>query len=409
MRAGKQPRTGGAAQITPAAWRVAVVGMLAIMAGLGFGRFSYTMLLPSTKEGLEISYTAAGFLGTANLAGYLAGSLASAAIMHRLGPPAAATSGLIVLAIGLGWMGAASGLVDATFARTLAGVAGAIVYVQALGLIAPWFPGQSRGLASGIMHSGNGLGLVLTGLVLPFVVSSAPNGWRTSWALLGIATLIVAPLAWFYLRLPNAEPPTEETTARIPSGETPGMPVTEYGILYAVFGLSYVIYVTFFAEILRSLGFPLFNTGLVWAAVGGLSLIISGALAGTLSDQLGRRRGLAVLFGLQAVSYIALLQGGGWLLFVSTGLFGITAWGIPAIMAAAMSDIGRAEDAMAAFGRITAVMGIGQAAGPVLAGTLTDFTGAVESGLWISISAAGCAVAWLLLRITLEHNASPEQ
>ena len=408
MRAGKQPRTGGAAQITPAAWRVAVVGMLGIMAGLGFGRFSYTMLLPSTKEGLEISYTAAGFLGTANLAGYLGGSLASAAIMHRLGPPAAATSGLIVLAIGLGWMGAASGLVDAALARTLAGVAGAIVYVQALGLIAAWFPGQSRGLASGIMHSGNGLGLVLTGLGLPFVVSSAPNGWRTSWALLGIATLIVAPLAWFYLRLPNAEPPTEGTTARIPSGETRGMPVTEYGILYAVFGLSYVIYVTFFAEILRSLGLPLFNTGLVWAAVGGLSLI-SGTLAGTLSDQLGRRRGLAVLFGLQAVSYIALLQGGGWLLFVSTGLFGITAWGIPAIMAAAMSDIGRAEDALAAFGRITAVMGIGQAAGPVLAGTLTDFTGAVESGLWISISAAGCAVAWLLLRITLEHNASPEQ
>jgi MFS family permease len=103
------------------------------------------------------------------------------------------------------------------------------------------------------------------------------------------------------------------------------------------------------------------------------------------------------------------LKGGGWLLFVSTGPFGITAWGIPAIMAAAMSDIARAEDAMAAFGRITAVMGVGQAVGPVLAGTLTDFTGAVESGLWISISAAGCAIAWLLLRTTPEHNASRAQ
>lgn len=65
-----------------------------------------------------------------------------------------------------------------------------------------------------------------------------------------------------------------------------------------------------------------------------------------------------------------------------------------------MSDIGRAEDAMAAFGRITAVMGVGQAVGPFLAGTLADITGIVGSGLWISTSATGCAVAWLLPRRT---------
>ena len=55
-------------------WAVAVVGAFSIMAGLGFGRFSYTMLLPSTREGPGLTYTAAGFLATANLGGYLAGS-----------------------------------------------------------------------------------------------------------------------------------------------------------------------------------------------------------------------------------------------------------------------------------------------------------------------------------------------
>jgi len=65
------------------AWAVSVVGAFAVMAGLGFGRFSYTMLLPSTREGLDLSYTGAGFLGTANLAGYLAGSIMSGAVMRR--------------------------------------------------------------------------------------------------------------------------------------------------------------------------------------------------------------------------------------------------------------------------------------------------------------------------------------
>lgn len=37
-------------------WGIAVVGALVVMADLGFGRFSYTMLLPSTREGLGLSY-----------------------------------------------------------------------------------------------------------------------------------------------------------------------------------------------------------------------------------------------------------------------------------------------------------------------------------------------------------------
>jgi predicted MFS family arabinose efflux permease len=386
--------------VRPGAWPVTLVGLLGLMAGLGFGRFSYTMLLPSTRTGLDISYTAAGFLGTANLAGYLAGSLASGMIMRRFGAPVTATGGLIALAIGLVWMGYAHGLADAALARTLAGAAGAVVYVQALGLIAGWFPARKRGLASGIMHSGNGLGLILTGLGLPILIATGTDGWRAGWIALGLATLVVAPLAWFRLRLPKDHTPTAPTTAKIasPARRLAGSSaVMEYGILYALFGLSYVIYVTFFAEVLRSWGLPLSNTGMVWAVVGLLSMT-SGALAGALSDRIGRRRGLAVLFSLQALSYMALLSGNGWPLVVSVALFGFTAWGIPAIMAAAMSDVGRAEDAMAAFGRITAIMGIGQAAGPVLAGTAVDLTGIVGSGLYVSTAAALCAAAWIAAR-----------
>jgi predicted MFS family arabinose efflux permease len=378
-----------------------VVGALAVMAGLGFGRFSYTILLPSTREGLGLTYTAAGFLATANLAGYLVGSSASGTIMQWLGPRATSTCALGVLALGLAWMGMAQGVADASLARALAGGAGAVVYVQALGLIAAWFPKRTRGLASGIMHSGNGLGLVVTGLGLPVMILTADNGWRAGWLLLGAASIIVVPLAWFCLRLPasqlNIMPDAGTVRGSLQAVQTASL--TEYGIIYALFGLSYVIYVTFFAEILRGLGLPLATVGLTWAVVGSLSLG-SGAFAGALSDRVGRNTALAVLFVLQGASYLVLIFGNGWPLVTSVVLFGTTAWGIPAVMAAAMSDIGRPEDAMAAFGRITAVMGVGQAIGPFLAGTLADATQVVESGLWISTGAAGVAVAWLILRLT---------
>src|SRR5439155_17163419 len=149
------PRTGQ----TRGAWAVATAGALSVMAALGFGRFSYTMLLPSTREGLGLTYSAAGFLATANLVGYLVGSAVSSAVMRRFGPRVTATSALGALSVGLAWMAAAHGIVDATVARAFAGAAGAVAYIQALGLIAAWFPARARGLASGVMHSGNGLGL----------------------------------------------------------------------------------------------------------------------------------------------------------------------------------------------------------------------------------------------------------
>lgn len=122
-----------------------------------------------------------------------------------------------------------------------------------------------------------------------------------------------------------------------------------YGGLYGLFGLSYIIYATFFAETLRVRGLALIQTGIVWALLGTLSLA-SGPLWGSLSDRVGRTAGLTALFALQTIAYVAFLNPASWSLMRSVLIFGVTAWGIPAIMAAAMGDVGHAEDATTAFG-----------------------------------------------------------
>lgn len=103
-----------------------------------------------------------------------------------------------------------------------------------------------------------------------------------------------------------------------------------------------------------------------------------------------------MIFGVQGIAYMAFLAGtlGGDLL--SVVLFGITAWGIPAVMAAAAGEVRGARDATTAFGHLTTVMGVGQAMGPSLAGALADATGAVDSGLWIAMLAAVAGVGWSL-------------
>jgi MFS family permease len=372
---------------------IAVVGALAVMAALGFGRFGYTMLLPATRTGLSLSFTGAGLLGTANLAGYLMGSFGAGRLI-RLRPHAAAALGLAVVAASLAWMAIARSSAEALGARWIAGLAAALVYVQALGLVAR-FPPARRGLVSGIMHAGNGAGLILTGLGLPPIVArGGAEGWRLGWVALGVSTLAVAPLAWLGFRGASQTSPLAPAPEPPGSGWATGSPTRTYAGLYGLFGLSYIIYVTFFAETLRSRGLPLNHTGLAWAAVGALSLV-SGPGWGVTSDRWGRATALALVFGLQALSYAAFLVDTLPSLVFSVMVFGVTAWGVPAIMAAAMGDGGQ-EGAMRAFGWITTVMSLGPATGPLLAGAAADLTRAPDSGLWISIAGSVGASVWSL-------------
>ena len=83
----------------------------------------------------------------------------------------------------------------------------------------------------------------------------------------------------------------------------------------------------------------------------------------------------------------------------SWALFAITAWSVPALMAASAGDIFGARLAPAAIGLVTLVMGVGQAIGPYLAGRIADATHSFAPAF---LAAGGVAVimgaggSWLL-------------
>jgi hypothetical protein len=332
-----------------AAWAVATVGASAVMAALGFGRFSYTILLPPTREGLSLSYTAAGLLPPRTSPDTSWGPLQVAlwrSASERAAPPHArlwrwpwGSPGWEPP--GAPWRPQPHG--------PWPGQQGGVVYVQALGLVSLWFADRAKGLASGIVHTGNGAGLALTGVGLPVLVAAVEgHGWRIGWSALALATLGIALLAWRYLRCPDHPMQVVDLVARpisnqpVPRKACRRMPLAQYGGLYGLFGLSYIIYVTFFAETLHIRGLTLSQTGLAWAIVGVLSLV-SGPLWGALSDRIGRMAGLTVVFGLQALAYVAFLNVAAWGFILSMALFGTTAWEIPSIMAAGASEIEAAQ------------------------------------------------------------------
>jgi len=137
-----------------------------------------------------------------------------------------------------------------------------------------------------------------------------------------------------------------------------------------------VIYATFIVTTLvKERGFSEADAGQVWAWIGLLSLF-SGPGLGILSDRLGRKAALIIVFTCQAAAYLLVaLPLPEPLVYLSVALYGLVAWSVPGIMAAAVGDYLGPGRAVAAFGTVTLFFGIGQICGPALAGVLAKSSG----------------------------------
>jgi MFS family permease len=177
------------------------------------------------------------------------------------------------------------------------------------------------------------------------------------------------------------------------------------GAVYFFYGFSYVIYLTFFKEYLTGeIGLEPIWAGNLFTLVGGLS-IFCGMIWGKISDVLGRSRGAALAYLVLGLSYIiyALLKVD-FGFYLSAILFGLSAWSIPTIMAAAAGDFVGPRLAPAGLGFITLFFGIGQALGPALGGYLADVSGSFTLPFLVAggISLAGMVLSFYLKKPSQE-------
>jgi predicted MFS family arabinose efflux permease len=252
---------------------------------------------------------------------------------------------------------------------------------------------------------GSGFAIIISGKLIPAINRVVgPEGWRVSWLIISGTVVLIAFVSYVLLR----DRPEEKGLKPL-GGESTGSPATAaergkkniytsgvmyyLGTIYFLFGYTYVIYATFIVtSLVKERGFSESVAGDFWAWVGFLSLF-SGPVFGTLSDRLSRKSGLIIVFSLQMFSYLLAASGlPGVFLYLSIGFYGVVAWSIPSIMAAAVGDYVGARKAAAAFGLVTFIFGFGQISGPAIAGLLAERTGSFSSSFYMAAFFAGAAI-----------------
>lgn len=386
-------------------WVIVAAGSLSVFACLGFGRFALGMLLPAMAATLKLSYAQMGFVSTGNFIGYLIAVFLSGAIVARIGQRYFIFLSLLVVGLTMALLSKSAAFAQLLALYVLTGMGSGGAFVSTMSLASAWFGRKNRGKAAGYMAVGSGAAIIFTGFFIPFVNrASGAEGWRISWLALGAFVALIALLCLIFLRNKPADLgfafPGDQTHAAAAHAAAHrkfdiyrSRAIYHLGAIYFLFGYTYVIYATFIVTTLvKERGMSESLAGNFWSVVGFLSLF-SGPVFGSISDKLGRKAGMVIVFSFQLLAYLLVASGlPGIFLYLSIFCYGLVAWSIPAIMAAAVGDYAGPENAAKALGFITLIFGMGQISGPAIAGILAQHSGSFSSSFYMAAALAGVAI-----------------
>jgi MFS family permease len=383
------------------AWIIAATAMIVVLGAVGLARFAFAVVLPAMTADLSLSYREQGILGGSYFLGYFVVVVLMTWFGQRLGPKRMCTSGLAVVSAGLLGMVIGPNFATLSASYFVVGLGSGSAFIGAMSLPALWFHPSHRARGAGIVAAGAGVGILVSGLFVPHVPAAFKLAdWQLIWLTFAVVTALFCGLALLVLRDRPAElgcTPYGEALKQHHPGADSGIQqgatrgnwrfLVHLGTIYALFGATALTFATFIVTtMVDSFSIPPSTAGLLWAGVGGIS-IFSGFLFGKISDRFGHRVGMVCALSVQAIAYTLLAGGTGITgLYISITLFGLSAWSMPTIVAAATGDYLGAERSAAGFAALTLMFSVGQVIGPAGAGLLADSTGSFKFAYAIAAS-----------------------
>jgi predicted MFS family arabinose efflux permease len=280
-------------------WRYIFAGLCASLVSIGLARFAFTPLIPELIKAHWFSTSGVIYLGPANLAGYVCGALLGRPIGGRFGNEP--TLRMMMVFITAAFVACAFPLSFAWYFgwRFVSGLAGGVVMVLVAATVLPHVPQERKGLASGAIFLGLGLGIAGSGTVIPLLLNL---GLSQTWIGLAVISAVLTGASWFAW-------PSSPWAPRSPAHATPhevtphvGRSIKVLYVQYALMAVAAVPPMVFLVDfIARGLGGGTHLGAIFWILYG-LGAIAGPPLYGLLADRLGPRPTVRFVVLVQAVA-----------------------------------------------------------------------------------------------------------
>jgi MFS family permease len=283
--------------------------------------------------------------------------------------------------------------------------------VPIMATVSRWFT-RKRGLISGLVQSGVGVGGFVICPLTGWLITG--YGWRTAYAVLGLAGLVGIILSGLFLRRdprdmglhPDGRGEGSATPTRS-SGSRPKAAAVDLrqafftgqfwvlAGLYFVFGFCRSTFIVHIAPHVQDLGFTLAQAANV-AAIISVTSIVGRIVMGRASDVMDIRRAMMISYGSTILDMIwGLITRSLWGLYLYAAIFGF-GWGAQAVLrypataeAFGLRSAGLMMGIMGVFENV-----IAGAIGVWFAGYLFDFVGNYWPVYWMGL---GIAIAGVIL------------
>ena len=340
-------------------WRGTVAAMCVILAGIGLARFAYTPLIPALVAAGWFTPGQAAYLGAANLAGYLLGAVVARPLAARLRAVSLLRAMMVLTSVS--FVACAVPLSFAWFFlwRLTAGLTGAVLMVLAAPSVLPHVPVARRGLAGGIIFTGVGIGIAVSGSLVPLFLQF---GLVAAWLGLGALAAMLTVIAWS--GWPDAAKDVKDAPSDASARVIAPRALVALYIGYALNAAGLVPHVIFLVDfVARGLGQGIAAGAWQWVLFG-LGAVAGPVLLGRLADRIGFAASVRLAYAVEAAC-IALLSvtANGVVLALTSVVVGAYVPGITTLTLGRARELlpGGIDRQRAAWSVATAAFALGQA------------------------------------------------
>lgn len=360
-------------------------------------RFAWPPLIPVMVPLLNMTMSQAGAYMSAFYIGYVITQVPAGILADRFGVRFILAASLVIEGVTTWGMGAVTSFDMGFGLRVATGLGAGAVYAACARALMEWFPAKERGTAFGIMLAAPSGGIVLSNFIVPAL--NATVGWQGAFQAIGITTAILGVAIYFLVKTSS-----ESAKNNLPllggfkvifsKRDLLLTCVAGFGLLWVELGAA-----TWANAYIKKLGFSMKDAGVVmiWYGVGG---IIAPVISGWISDKLGNRKTILILFYLLAVPITVIFgyQTTISMLSMVGFLFGFISYAANPHLTILVSEYAGREWAATANGLSNFIFQLAPILGSVVMGWSIDITGNFTT-VWYIMAVGPLLGALLLLPI----------
>lgn len=226
----------------------------------------------------------------------------------------------------------------------------------------------------GLLLSGAGIGMLFSGIIVPYIVRTFPEySWRGSWLLFGVITCIVVFVSSIVLKNPEVTEDEGERNNKSFLWKTKELYIIAW--MYFIVGVVYLIPNLYQTSFMIDNGISASISGTVYA-IAGMFSIVGAPVWGLISDRIGIKKTLCISLLLAVIGDMIPIIFGHIIGFIMSAIiWGSSLGGILLLIQVAASKQVSPKYVSMAISFISVFYAVGQMIGPGLAGWIIGESG----------------------------------